>query len=247
MHCAVAMRFIQPIVLRLKVDAQFIRTIKNNARVTGPLVLTRRVQAEDRFDRSFVDGKTRMNVYCQKCGLEVGSQYRMCPTCGSNRLAATPLLQSPMSANQASVATTSGKSYGGFWRRLAAYLIDSIILFVGTFVIGFIYGALIASNGQSIDAAGEIFLQCVGIVAGWIYFASQESSEDQATVGKRVMGLQVCDLQGSRLSFGRASGRFFAKILSGLILLIGFLMIAFTQRRQGLHDKIASTVVLHGA
>jgi uncharacterized RDD family membrane protein YckC len=185
-----------------------------------------------------------MSLYCQKCGLEVASEYRICPTCGSNRLAATPLSQRSTPAHQAASATSSA-TYGGFWRRLAAYLIDSIIVFVVILMVEVFVRAFVTGDGSSVGA--EIFLQCASIVVAWIYFASQESSEDRATLGKQVMGLQVCDMQGRRLSFGRATERHFAKIISTAILLIGFLMIAFTQRRQGLHDKIASTVVLHAA
>ena len=60
---------------------------------------------------------------------------------------------------------------------------------------------------------------------------------------KKALGLSVTDLSGNRIGFGRATGRYFAKILSGLILLIGFIMVAFTQRKQGLHDMLAGTLV----
>ena len=71
-----------------------------------------------------------------------------------------------------------------------------------------------------------------------------ESSANQATVGKMALGIQVTDLQGNRISFGRALGRTLAKILSGLILLIGYIMAAFTEKKQGLHDMIAGTLVV---
>lgn len=83
----------------------------------------------------------------------------------------------------------------------------------------------------------------ISFVAQWLYFALLESSKMQATVGKLAIGLIVTDLNGQRISFGRATGRYFAKILSGLILLIGYIMVAFTQRKQGLHDMIANTLV----
>ena len=70
------------------------------------------------------------------------------------------------------------------------------------------------------------------------------SSEKQATVGKMVLGMVVTDVNGGRISFGRATGRHFAKWLSALILGIGFLMAAFTERKQALHDMIADTLVV---
>lgn len=77
----------------------------------------------------------------------------------------------------------------------------------------------------------------------WLYFALLESSSMQGTLGKKALGMIVTDLDGNRIGFGRATGRYFAKFLSAIILLIGFVMVAFTQRKQGLHDIIASTLV----
>jgi uncharacterized RDD family membrane protein YckC len=84
----------------------------------------------------------------------------------------------------------------------------------------------------------------VSTIVGWLYFALMESSARQATFGKSRMNLAVTDEQGQRISFLRATGRHFAKILSAIILLIGFIMVAFDSRKQGLHDKIASTLVV---
>lgn len=79
--------------------------------------------------------------------------------------------------------------------------------------------------------------------ANWIYEAAMESSSKQATLGKMALGLKVTDLEGRRISFARATGRHFAKLLSGMILLIGYIMAGFTERKQALHDMIAGTLV----
>jgi uncharacterized RDD family membrane protein YckC len=71
-----------------------------------------------------------------------------------------------------------------------------------------------------------------------------ERSAKQATVGKLAIGIKVTDLDGGRISFWRALGRTFAKIISGIILFIGYIMAAFTERKQALHDKIADTLVV---
>jgi uncharacterized RDD family membrane protein YckC len=84
----------------------------------------------------------------------------------------------------------------------------------------------------------------ISLVGQWLYFSLQESSDRQATLGKRVMGIKVVDLEGRRITFGRATGRHFAKLLSGLICDIGFIMAGFTERKQALHDMIASTLVV---
>jgi len=87
----------------------------------------------------------------------------------------------------------------------------------------------------------------LGVLASWLYEALMTSSSKQATVGKMVFGLVVTDMLGRRISFAHATGRFFAKFLSGpLTLMIGFIMAGFTERKQALHDFIASTYVLKG-
>lgn len=77
-----------------------------------------------------------------------------------------------------------------------------------------------------------------------LYYALMESSEKQATVGKLAMGIKVTDMQGNRLSFGQATGRHFAKIISGLTLLIGYIMAGFTEKKQALHDIIVNCLVV---
>jgi uncharacterized RDD family membrane protein YckC len=85
----------------------------------------------------------------------------------------------------------------------------------------------------------------LAIVGNWLYYACFESSSWQATPGKKVLNISVTDLTGTRISFGRASGRFFAKFISRLIPLgIGFILAGITERKQALHDMIASTLVL---
>jgi uncharacterized RDD family membrane protein YckC len=89
-----------------------------------------------------------------------------------------------------------------------------------------------------------IRLAFIRMVLNWLYYALLESSTWQATLGKKALGLEVTDVEGRRISFGRASGRFFAKIISALILFIGFIMAGFTEKKQALHDIIAGTLVI---
>jgi uncharacterized RDD family membrane protein YckC len=85
----------------------------------------------------------------------------------------------------------------------------------------------------------------VSVLGQWLYHAYLESGEKQGTWGKQMVGLYVTDLLGNPITFGRASGRFFAKIVTGMIPLgIGYIMAGFTERRQALHDMIASCLVL---
>jgi uncharacterized RDD family membrane protein YckC len=119
--------------------------------------------------------------------------------------------------------------YAGFWLRFVAWLIDVPILAVMSTVIAVLTLGI-----------GSLF----GIIIGWLYHALMESSSNQASLGKMALGLKVTDLNGNRISFGRATGRSFGRLLSGLILGVGFLMIAFTEKKQGLHDMIAGTLVV---
>jgi uncharacterized RDD family membrane protein YckC len=136
--------------------------------------------------------------------------------------------------------------YGGFWRRLLAYIIDGIILGI---VIGALETVITAifhpgsSTNGSLPASATAGWSLFSFVITWLYFAVMESSSYQATIGKLILGMRVTDVDGQRISFARATGRWFAKILSTLILWIGYLMIAFTPRKRGLHDYIAGTLV----
>ena len=138
--------------------------------------------------------------------------------------------------------------YAGFWKRFAALIIDSILLSVVGFVVSFIAGFIFAMS-YPMESSGEAVLSVltsiIGLALNWVYFAAMESSKMQATLGKLALGIQVADLNGNRISFARATGRYFAKILSGLILGIGYLMAAFTKRKQALHDIIAECLVIN--
>jgi uncharacterized RDD family membrane protein YckC len=151
--------------------------------------------------------------------------------------------------------------YAGFWKRFWAYLIDSLILGAVCIVILVIVffmiggGALISGSQNFQDFAAAlgaaaillmVFAYLAMIAVMWLYFAKMESSEKQATVGKKALGIYVTDLNGQRLTFGRATGRFFAKIVSSLIpFYIGWIMAGFTEKKQALHDMMAGTLVWH--
>ncbi len=162
--------------------------------------------------------------------------------------------------------------YAGFWWRVLAWLIDSVILSMATLLLDrLIGGSLFSAIGVPPSSNGHLFniryvpdyvsgdtvqmsqfshlpvlawTDLLGLLLPLAYYALLESSRWQATVGKRVCGLRVTRLDGQRISLPRAIGRYFAKFLSALILCIGFLMIAWTRRKQGLHDLIADTLVV---
>jgi uncharacterized RDD family membrane protein YckC len=143
-------------------------------------------------------------------------------------------------------------AFAGFWRRVAAWLIDSLLLTVGlviVVVVVSVFAAIgLASSGQTItdqNAGGlQVALYVILLVLSWLYYAGLESSAWQGTIGKRIMRLLVTDAYGRRIGFGRATGRHFGKLLSGLVVFVGYLMIAFTEQKQGLHDLMAGTLVV---
>jgi uncharacterized RDD family membrane protein YckC len=153
-----------------------------------------------------------------------------------------PAAPPPPPVWNAQPAGQSQVAYGGFWIRLVAYLIDAIVLSVVVGVIASIMGLNIFDPESA--ASFDPTLNLASVVIGWLYFSLMESSERGATLGKMALGLRVVSSSGQRLSFLNATGRYFAKILSAIILCIGFLMIAFTDRKRGLHDMIAGTLVV---
>jgi uncharacterized RDD family membrane protein YckC len=84
----------------------------------------------------------------------------------------------------------------------------------------------------------------VVIIAAWLYYALSESSPKQATIGKKLLGIQVTDMDGGRIDFQTASIRFFGKIISTALAGAGFIMAPFTPQYQALHDVIAKTLVV---
>jgi uncharacterized RDD family membrane protein YckC len=131
--------------------------------------------------------------------------------------------------------------YAGFWRRVVAAILDGFVVGIVTVPLTLALGGDTPGSSNYSPAASSL---SIGIV--WLYSALMESSAKQATLGKMALGIIVTDLEGRRIGFGKATGRHFAKFLSALILGIGFLMVAFTERKQGLHDILAGTLVVRG-
>ncbi len=137
--------------------------------------------------------------------------------------------------------------YVGFWWRVLATLIDGIVTGVAGAIIGGVLGfgiGIAMGAGTQMEAVANGVGNLVGIVLGWLYSALMESSAQQATLGKMACGIIVTDTNGNRISFGRATGRHFAKFLSAIILCIGYMMAGWTERKQALHDLLASTYVI---
>ncbi|MEO5569913.1 MAG: RDD family protein [Bacteroidia bacterium] len=142
--------------------------------------------------------------------------------------------------------------YAGFWLRFVAFILDSVLVGVIDFIILFMFFGIhifrihnLTPHSFPFGTLAHLFpVIIISVIIKWLYFAGMESSKHQATPGKMALDVKVTDLQGNRISFAKATGRYFGKILSSLIFYIGYLMAAFTEKKQALHDKLADTVVL---
>jgi uncharacterized RDD family membrane protein YckC len=213
-------------------------------------------------------------MFCSKCGNPLAAGTAFCQTCGTPVPAAAPAaaISAPAIPGSPAFAGAVGqvgvsphwlpvptRTYAGFWLRFLALVIDSFILGA---ISSALFIPLAAMTGLGAALRGihpdrepdpAVFVALLsylplliglGVLGKWLYYAYCESSEWQATPGKKVLNLVVTDLNGNRISFGRASGRFFAKYISAMTMLIGYVMAGFTEKRQALHDMIASCLVL---
>ena len=139
-------------------------------------------------------------------------------------------------------------NYAGFWIRLVAYAIDGFVLTIASAAVALSFSGVLKDipEGAALDEMGiAIIIPAINMLIPFLYFVLLECSSKQATLGKMALGLRVTDISGRRISFARSLGRGFGKILSVLVS-IGFLMIGFTAKKQGLHDMIAGTLVVKG-
>lgn len=205
-------------------------------------------------------------MFCSRCGQTIHSSSSQCPACGSPTgiVGTTPVLATRTVLPARYVGTAVRVSYAGFWLRLVAWAIDEALL--GGFVL-VILGRLISlarlggsfgDNFEPIDDMSDwyaalgfgvmLLVFLAFIVASWLYHALMESSPWQGTIGKRALGIVVTDMSGSPINFGRASGRYFGRLVSSMIPLgVGYALAGFTAQKQALHDLISSCLVLRRA
>ena len=199
-------------------------------------------------------------MFCPKCGKETDALGKFCQWCGTD-IVSNPV--TPIATPEEEEGPEVGV-YAGLGRRIVAFIVDKILILlldvVAVAVLGLFRGLQnlyffavqqapvesLTTEGTSAALFGSIVAAygIVIIVIPWLYFAGFESSRSQATPGKLLMRIIVTDLEGNKPTFARVTLRHFAKFISTLIILLGFLMIGLTKKRQGLHDKIAGCLVL---
>jgi uncharacterized RDD family membrane protein YckC len=173
--------------------------------------------------------------------------------------AAPPLYQGGYSApsqSQLYFAPVIAQNYAPFFTRFFAFWIDEVLAgATGAAVIGLFAGLGSAmsllgmgTNSTGASLSGSLLWMVglpLGILAYVLYFVKQETSLSQATVGKRMLGIRITNMSGGTIATGQSLGRLLVKnSFSGLLFSIGFLVAAFTERKQALHDLVASTLVV---
>lgn len=206
--------------------------------------------------------------YCTQCGASLVAGAPFCSNCGAvtgnaptQPVPATVAAPGYRAPSGYGAAAAPARAYApvrgvprpaGFWIRFVAAIIDYIVIQIIVLPVAFVIGLVIGfagaashSNTDALQAVSGLLGFFVGLFGGWIYEAWMTSSAKQATVGKLALGLQVIGEDGERISFARATGRFFAKYISALILAIGYIMAGFTDRKRALHDMMAGTYVVY--
>ena len=199
-------------------------------------------------------------MFCPKCGKETDALGKFCQWCGADIVS---IPATPPATPEEDEGSDVGV-YAGLGRRIVAFIVDLILILlldaVAVAVLGLFRGLQnlyfflvqhapvdsLTTEGTSAALFGSIIASygIVIIVIPWLYYAGFESSRSQATPGKLLMRIVVTDLDGNKPSFARVTLRHFAKFISTLVIFLGFLMIGLTNKRQGLHDKIAGCLVL---
>jgi uncharacterized RDD family membrane protein YckC len=190
-------------------------------------------------------------MFCPQCGSENPADSKFCRQCGKSLLL--------VSAAASFAPPPPPVHYAGFWLRVVAHIIDKLVLAIPGVILSLWSVSRIFSvhwedleNVESVEDLAPLLglvstivvTAVVQMLFNWLYFAMMESSTKQATLGKLAVGIRVTTLDGNRITFMRATGRYAGKILSGLILGVGFMMAGLSTRKQALHDMLADTLVV---
>jgi len=189
--------------------------------------------------------------HCASCGSPALPDGDFCLFCGDVLTESGRHLAVRLQGSTNIVPITEGREYAGFWRRVWAGTIDVALEILVALLLTVLVDAIFKLAGRAFGIAQESAAYVTGFtfivllaVGGWLYAALSESSRHRATIGKRIMHLQVVNADGGKLTFGQASARHVTKFISLFTLGIGFLMAAFTKRRQALHDLPTDCLVI---
>ena len=190
-------------------------------------------------------------MYCSRCGTWTPDSSSTCARCGQSLAPQVPVVQgvevvAAPPAEAAFIVAAPAVHFAGFWRRAAAMFVDGLLLFFPDAIVRTSLGlpTPFAMHTLRDDETGRLLAVLVAMTAvWWLYCALLESSHWRGTLGQQLMGVRVGDREGRRISFGRASVRYFAQWVSMVICGLGYLFNLWTPRRQTLHDMIAGCVL----
>jgi len=199
--------------------------------------------------------ETVLGQVCTSCGSARLPYGRYCLFCGdvlSEPTAKALVSSQPANPLDKSAAVSPAVTeYAGFWRRTWAGTIDVALEATGALVVTFAIDAVLGRVGPMLGFEPWISKVATGMayilvltIGSWLYCAFAESSSHRATLGKRIMGLQVVTADGERVSFGQATIRHFMKFLSLFSASVGCMMVGWPKRRQALHDMPADCLVI---
>ncbi len=181
-------------------------------------------------------------MFCAQCGTRVSASEPSCRLCGT----LLPGHTADELARPAIAVVPEPVRYGGFWRRFTALLLDTFVLYFPAATIRVLLGlpAINSFSTIDVDSNASMIASALELFLDWLYVAFLVSSRSRATLGMIVMDLELTRTDGERVSFSRATWRYFAQFLSVITVGIGYVMQLFTARRQTLHDMVTSTVVV---
>ncbi|MBF0426497.1 MAG: RDD family protein [Magnetococcales bacterium] len=206
---------------------------------------------------------------CTRCGAKLLEGSAFCSQCGTHVTNPGPARIDPITAADQSTGVTAAAtvapppaervfSYAGFWVRFAANFYDSMALIIPLLIVFAIFAYPFSGTSHN-NKGAETIGNLIDWLITWLYYAYFESSPRQATLGKILLKIKVVDLSGNLVSLRRASARYLGKIalwptlLIGTpyynwiigVFIIGFFMVGWTKKKQGLHDKIAGCLVIN--
>jgi uncharacterized RDD family membrane protein YckC len=186
------------------------------------------------------------HLFCVRCGNQLVENSNFCSRCGEVQ-GDTSQFKAKESPAQV-IHHQPYVPYAGFWLRVAATILDTLIVFIPLQLLIGVLGVAISYSGSiisyDVQVIFSILLNLLRIASAILYKSLMECSSKQATLGKIIVGIKVTDLYGNRITFGKAIGRYFASIINAFSLNLLYLMAAFTDKKQCVQDMIAGTLVV---
>lgn len=191
------------------------------------------------IENSVLNGTMPRATLVWREGLSTWMKAEACPFLHFETAQRPPTSAQPAPAHETTSSAASNEAvevqYAGLHWRLLAGIIDTIIMAVPA--------VMVASLAEAMFGQSEVTSWFFIILLWWVYYAALHASAWQGSIGMKVLKLKITDKSGARIDFGRATGRYFASLISSVPCYAGFLIIPFTPKRQGLHDLLCGTLV----